>query len=145
HQRKRAPHSSIYLAGWSAGAHLAAMALGDPEVAGGLCVSGIYDLEPVRLSSINQTLGLSREDALRESPIHRIPSSSPPLLTAVGGGELPEFKRQAHAYFAARQSRALAGDLVELPSMHHYAMLDQFADEHSPLLARLRALASLRT
>ena len=46
----------IYLAGWSAGGHLAATALDHPAVKGGLAVSGIYDLEPIRLCYLNDKL-----------------------------------------------------------------------------------------
>ena len=40
----------IYVAGWSAGGHLTAMCLRESAVRGGMAVSGIFDLEPVRLA-----------------------------------------------------------------------------------------------
>jgi arylformamidase len=44
----------IVVSGWSAGGHLTAMALSHPMVAAGLAISGIYDLEPIRHSYLNQ-------------------------------------------------------------------------------------------
>src|SRR6202008_3266091 len=38
----------VILSGWSAGAHLTAMALDHPVVAAGLAISGVYDLGPIR-------------------------------------------------------------------------------------------------
>ena len=40
----------LYVGGWSAGGHLAAMLMDEPLVAGGLAVSGLFDLEPIRLA-----------------------------------------------------------------------------------------------
>jgi len=40
----------VFVAGNSAGGHLTAMAMQDARVAGGLAISGIYDLEPIRLN-----------------------------------------------------------------------------------------------
>src|SRR5580692_6725912 len=48
----------IVVSGWSAGGHLTAMALAHPQVRGGLAISGIYDLEPIRQSYLNVKLGL---------------------------------------------------------------------------------------
>src|SRR5215217_4600613 len=43
----------IVLSGWSAGAHLVAMALDHPHVAAGLAISGVYDLGPIRDTGLN--------------------------------------------------------------------------------------------
>ena len=70
----------FYLAGHSAGGHLAAMALatqwptfGLPEdVIKGVCaISGVFDLEPIRLCYLNEVVGLDADEARRNSPIHQ--------------------------------------------------------------------------
>jgi arylformamidase len=48
----------LYVSGWSAGGHLAAMLMDEPLVAGGLAISGLFDLEPIRLCYLNEKLGL---------------------------------------------------------------------------------------
>src|SRR5271169_4813082 len=48
----------LYVSGWSAGGHLAAMLMNEAPVAGGLAISGLFDLEPIRLSYLNEKLGL---------------------------------------------------------------------------------------
>ena len=58
----------LFASGWSAGGHLTAMAMSHPAVRGGLAISGIYDLEPMRLSYINDKLRLDEAEARRNSP-----------------------------------------------------------------------------
>ena len=59
----------IYVSGHSAGGHLTAMTIGLGVVRGGLAVSGLYDLAPIRLSYLNAKLGLDASEARRNSPI----------------------------------------------------------------------------
>jgi arylformamidase len=110
----------MYLSGTSAGAHLVAMALvPEPaqdftianEIAGATLLSGIYDLEPVRRSYINQALGLDRAAALRNSPVWRLPQRLPPVVLARGGNETEEFVRQHDLMGAALRRRT---DVVEI-------------------------------
>jgi arylformamidase len=60
----------LYVAGWSAGGHLTAMLMDEPLVAGGLAISGLFDLEPIRLSYLNDKLGLDAEQARRNTLLH---------------------------------------------------------------------------
>ena len=50
----------IVVSGWSAGGHLTSMALSHPKVRGGMAISGIYDLEPIRHSYLNENCGPTR-------------------------------------------------------------------------------------
>src|SRR3984893_6799848 len=59
----------VFVAGHSAGGHLTAAAMSDPRVAGGLAISGIYDLEPIRLNYLNDKLRLDTDRAMRNRPI----------------------------------------------------------------------------
>jgi acetyl esterase/lipase len=51
-----ARHEGIVVSGWSAGGHLTSMALSHPKVRAGMAISGIYDLEPIRHSYLNEKL-----------------------------------------------------------------------------------------
>jgi acetyl esterase/lipase len=55
----------LYVAGHSAGGHLTAMTMPLAEVRGGIAISGIYDLEPIRLNYLNEKLGLDAAEAER--------------------------------------------------------------------------------
>ncbi|NOX68967.1 MAG: alpha/beta hydrolase [Gammaproteobacteria bacterium] len=97
----------IFLSGSSAGAHLTMMMLltdwtrfGLPENAiKGVCaVSGIYDLEPIRLSYVNELLGLDHQEAQANSPIQQAIRNRCPVILAYGDNETEEFKRQTDDY-----------------------------------------------
>ena len=51
----------FHLIGWSAGAHLVASVLDQANVKGGFCISGVYDLEPIRNCYVNDKLRLNHE------------------------------------------------------------------------------------
>src|SRR5207253_7356696 len=78
----------VFVAGNSAGGHLTAMAMSDPRVAGGVAISGLFDLEPIRLSYLNDKLRLDPAEAARNSPILTLPSRAAPLIVTVGLDEL---------------------------------------------------------
>src|SRR5712675_665558 len=79
----------IVVSGWSAGGHLTAMALSNPNVRGGMAISGIYDLEPIRHSYLNVKLGLDEAMSRRNSPMLMGGGAPKPLSLAVGSAELP--------------------------------------------------------
>ncbi|APU17285.1 alpha/beta hydrolase [Actinoalloteichus fjordicus] len=112
----------IHLAGSSAGAQLVAMALchaalpdgrSPSEVfAGATLLSGVYDLEPIRLSYVNRALGLDAAAARRNSPLHLLPDRLPPLIVARGADETSEFARQHDDMI--RAVRAVGGEVCDL-------------------------------
>lgn len=132
----------IIVSGWSAGGHLAAMMMDEPAVRGGLAISGIFDLEPVRLNYLNDKLQLSQEDVRRLSPLLNIPAHSAPLMLACGAAELPELQRQSEAYAAARAQAALPGRLVCLPLLNHFTVLDELARADGALTQLVKEIAT---
>jgi acetyl esterase/lipase len=128
----------MVVSGWSAGGHLAAMSMEEPGIIGGLAISGIFDLEPIRLSYINRKLGLSEQDAARLSPLGR-PLSARPLVLAYGMDELPELRRQSEQYAAARAG--LPGRLVPLQGKNHFTVLEELARADGMLTDQVRWLA----
>jgi arylformamidase len=122
----------LFVMGKSSGGHLAgtmvvtdwAAERGVPAdvIKGGLLVSGMYDLEPVRLSFRNGFLGLDEETAMRNSPIHHIPDGGCPLVVGFGSLETDEFQRQGRTFAAAWTERGLPCRLVEMAGRHHYSI-----------------------
>lgn len=123
----------IYLAGHSSGAHLAAMAALEEPVAGVILVSGVYDLEPVRLSARNEYLHLDDAAAARNSPLHALRPGLPPAIVAWGGGELDEFQRASRDCATAWEAQGAPVEQVFIPENNHFDMGDAFADPSSPL------------
>jgi acetyl esterase/lipase len=132
----------IYVSGWSAGGHLTAMSLDEPTVKGGLAISGIYDLEPIRLCYLNQKLQLDANEARRLSPLLHVAPSSTPLILCYGGDELPELQRQSETFAAARASARLPGRLVRLAGHNHFTILEELANPDGALTALFRELVA---
>lgn len=136
----------IHVAGHSAGGHLTAMMLstdwrarGLPAdvVKGGCAISGIYDLEPIRLCYLNADIRLTPEMAARQSPLEQIPASSGPLILTVGGKETNEFLRQQEVYADAWHGAGLPLDIVPMPDDQHFSIVDGFANPANPLFRAL--------
>ena len=131
----------VFVSGHSAGGHLTAMAMTEPRVAGGVAISGIYDLEPIRLNYLNEKLGLDVGEAERNSPMRYLPSRAAPLVVTVGLGELPELVRQSEEYAAAWQGRGLRGLYLPVARHDHFSILEELAQPNGAILAALKDLA----
>src|SRR5205085_11721157 len=101
----------LYVSGHSAGGHLTASTTTLPAVRGALAISGIYDLEPIRLNYLNLKLGLDVAEAERNSPLLHMPPMAGELVVAYGTNELPELCRQSTDYAQAWVERGLSGHL----------------------------------
>jgi arylformamidase len=111
----------IHAAGSSAGAHLLAMALGSDSraasvrLAGVALLSGVYELSLIRRSYVNDALGLTEDDAVRNSPIAFLPLRAAEVLVARGETETDEYVRQQDLMLAALRAaemRSKAGAVV---------------------------------
>lgn len=133
----------IHLSGSSAGAHLVLMALlGDwrpgglhpaDAFAGATLLSGVYDLEPLRLTYVNEPLGLDETAAHRMSPIHHLPDRLPRLIVARGGAETDEFCRQHDQLVEAALSRALEVRDLRIQHRNHFDITFDLGDPASTL------------
>ncbi len=133
----------IFVAGWSAGAHLTALTLAQPGVRGGLAISGIYDLEPMHACYINDKLQLDADAVRTLSPLQQPAAARSPLIVACGGGELAEMQRQSEIYAVARTEAGMPGKFVRLPRHDHFTILEELADPGGALTALLRELVAL--
>lgn len=115
---------TIVLSGWSAGGHLTAMCMSHPAVKAGLAVSGIYDLEPIRLCYVNDKLRLDNAEALRNSPLKNGMNFNKPLVVAYGKAELPELQRQSEEFGGKAGAKVLG-----LAGHDHFTILEEFAPQ----------------
>ncbi|PYM03937.1 MAG: hypothetical protein DMD82_15840 [Candidatus Rokuibacteriota bacterium] len=144
----------LFVSGHSAGGHLAAMLMSTdwPAFAGlpadvitaGCGISGLYDLEPIRLCYLNADLRLGPEQARRNSPIHTVPARSGPLLLAVGGLEGAEYHRQTDELALAWQKRGLACEVMDMAGQNHFTIADQLTDPASELSRAILRQMGLR-
>lgn len=127
----------IVISGSSAGAHLAAMCclrgwkddadlpVGAPAAA--VLVSGIYDLQPLIGTSINEALSLDVDSSRAISPQLLDLNGFPPTIISWGEIETSAFKRQSLAF--ADALNALGARYlppIEIPARNHFdVILDQ--------------------
>jgi len=139
----------IFVSGHSAGGHLTAMMMatdwpafanGLPAdlVKGGCAISGIYDLEPIRLGFMQETLGFTAEQVARNSPLGLAPATGAPLIVAVGGGESEEFLRQSDTFAAAWKNKGVPCEMMVRADLNHFTILGEFADPESGLTRAVR-------
>jgi arylformamidase len=117
---------SCVLSGWSAGGHLTALALAHPFVAAGFSISGVFDLEPIRHSYVNDKLHLDAEEARTLSPAKQawLPK---PIVLAYGTSELDELQRQSRDYAKRLGAIGQAALVRSLPDHDHFSILEEFA------------------
>jgi len=137
------------------GAHLAAMLMAAvwpafaPDlpadlVKAGILLSGIYDLAPVlHAEFVNVDLKLTADDVGLLSPAGMPQASRAPFITAAGGLESDEFKRQT-VLIGSRWQQNHCAEIL-LPAANHLTICDALATPGQPLCEATRQLlADLR-
>jgi arylformamidase len=132
----------ISISGHSAGGHLVAMLLATnwsdfdapaDVVKAGCAISGLYDLEPIRLCYLNEVLKLSPEVARRNSPVCLAPERPTPLILVVGGAEGSEYHRQADDLAAAWRAHGVPVEVLDLAGHDHFSIVAELESPFSPL------------
>ena len=139
--------SRITVSGHSAGGHLVAMLLatewsrfGAPAdvIKAGCALSGLYDLEPIRLCYLNDVLGLTPEAARRNSPVHLKPTGRAPLVLTVGADEGPEYHRQTNDLAATWRAHGASIDIVDASGLNHFSIVAKLERPDSALARAIR-------
>jgi arylformamidase len=130
----------IGVSGWSAGGHLTAMALSHPKVKAGLGISGIYDLEPIRHSYLNDKLGLNEAMSRRNSPIVQADGPMKPLSLVVGSAELPLLRRQTADFACYRAKLGLPVTYEEIAGADHFTIMNEMASPRGRITLLIRQL-----
>jgi acetyl esterase/lipase len=129
----------IVLSGWSAGAHLVAMALDHPRVHAGLAISGVYDLAPIRDTGLNNALKLTDEEIARLSPL-RLPVTNKRLDIAYGSNELPALVCDSIDLHEKRMAAQAPGKLIPVEGADHFTILEALRRPDGILVEAARRL-----
>jgi arylformamidase len=127
----------LVASGWSAGGHLTAMAMLNRHIKGGVAISGIYDLEPIRHSYLNVKLGLDEAMSKRNSPMLLTHDVKPMALT-VGGAELPLLRQQTADFAGYRAHHGLPVTYEEIPGANHFTIMDEMAKPAGRITTMIR-------
>ena len=138
----------LYVSGHSAGGHLTAEMMAtdwskvdaqipNDYVKGGCPISGVFDLEPLVTTSINEKAGLDVESAKRNSPMFREPVSTGPIILAVGGDESSAFYEQSDRLQAKWGVKLESTVRINLDGCHHMGAVEELAKPGSLLLTEI--------
>jgi len=129
-----------FITGHSSGAHLAGVTLvtdwvsdyGLPPdvIKGGLLVSGMYDLKPVRLSKRSEYVKFTDEIEEKLSSQRYLDKLNAPVIIAYGTHETPEFQRQSRAFAAAVKAAGKPVELIVGAGFNHFEMQETFANPY---------------
>ncbi len=142
----------VHVIGHSAGGHLAAMmmatdwtryALPAGTIKSATCVSGLYDLAPLRLVEQIRELCIDAGEVERLSPARLSPPVRGHLVVAVGDAESDEFKRHTAELASSWRKRGIRVANPAIPGRHHFDVLDALIDPtaalHKAAMAAIRA------
>ena len=142
----------IYIGGHSSGGHLCGVALvtdwekdfGVPAsiVKGGLCISGMFELTPVRLSWRRTYVDFTDTTVEAMSSSRHIDRIVASVTVAYGSLETPDFQRQSRDFAAALRASGKSLELIEGKNYTHAAMAELFGHPYGP--AGRAALAMMK-
>ena len=130
----------IVVSGWSAGGHLTSMALSHPKVRAGMAISGIYDLEPIRHSYLNEKLKADEAVSRRNSPMMMADGPLKPLSLVVGSAELPLLRKQTADFAGHRAKHGLPVTYEEIPGANHFTILQEMMSPKGRITTLIRQL-----
>lgn len=133
----------LLVAGHSAGAHLGACALDADDgwhAHGYLGVSGIYDLEPLRHTSVNADIRLDAREARMMSPRWQTAKRPTRHLLTAGGAETLGFRNQSLEYANHLTAQACHAQTMIVPGRTHFDILDELANPATALFQATHAL-----
>ncbi len=141
----------ISVCGHSAGAQIASRMLetdwskyGDTPadvIKGAVLISGLYDLEPIRLSATNKDVRMSADDAVRESPMERTIRRKVPTFISCGSIDNAEFCRQSRDFAQNLKRQSYPVDYAEAEGHNHFSILEALGDAKHMLGSKMVAIA----
>jgi len=134
--------SRLYIGGHSSGGHLCGVTLvtdwqkdfGLPAdiIKGGLCMSGMYDMKPVRLSRRGSYVRFTDEMEQAMSSQRHLDLLRAPVTVTYGTNETPEFQRQSRDFAAAVRAAGKPVELIEAADYNHFEMMESLGNPYGP-------------
>jgi arylformamidase len=132
----------FYIGGHSSGGHLCGVTLvtdwqkefGLPPdmIKGGLCMSGMYDMKPVRLSKRSTYVKFTDEIEEAMSSQRHLALLRAPIVVTYGTNETPEFQRQSRDFAAAVKTAGKPVQLIEATGYNHFEMAESLGHPFGP-------------
>jgi arylformamidase len=130
----------LFVSGHSSGAHLTGcalitdwqkdFALPPNFIKGGLLVSGMYDLKPVRLSKRSKYVNFTDDIEQALSSQRHLGMLNAPIIVAYGTCETPEFQRQSRHFAAAVKAAGKPVELIVGEGFNHFEMQETYGNPY---------------
>jgi arylformamidase len=144
----------IFVCGSSAGAHLSMMMLQTrwsdyvanhkENIVKGVCaVSGIYDLQPLLSTYVNDALKMDASEAEANSPLLLPLPNAVPIIIAFGANETSEFKRQSQVMAERLRAHGFAVEYKQIDARNHFDVIVDLCDKSSWLSQQTFSLMEL--
>jgi arylformamidase len=120
----RAAHGisgQVIISGWSAGAHLATLAMAHDLVSAGLLISGVYELGPIRDTCLNEKLRLTDAEIETLSPL-RLPVVPKPAVITYGAVELQALVDDSKKLHEKRLAGHAPSTLLSIEGADHFTI-----------------------
>lgn len=139
---------NISAIGHSAGAHLIACAI-SPDLSGeddsrllkhpvkSILIGGIYDLEPICHTYVNEPLGLDPESAREVSPLYHSPDPAVEIVIIYAERETDEFIRQSREYAQHCLGVSHHLQIIQVDERHHFDVMFDIADSETSLFQKI--------
>lgn len=138
----------VHVYGHSAGGHLTAMmaATDWPAFEAGLPtdmlksatpISGLFDLAPILLISVNNDVHLDEAAVARLSPAKLAPGHDVAMTIAAGGAETDEFRRQSRILHEAWGGTLSRAEHVESDGKNHFTVMESMTEPGNGLTRRI--------
>src|SRR6476661_9945893 len=134
--------SRFFVGGHSSGGHLCGQALvtdwqkefGLPAdfIKGGLCMSGMYDMKPVRLSKRGSYIKFDDDMEEKMSSLRHLDLLRTPVVATYGSNETPDFQRQNRDFVTAVKAAGKPAEIVEGKNYNHFEMNESLANPYGP-------------
>ena len=105
-----------------------------------MAISGIYDLEPIRHSYLNEKLRADEATSRRNSPMMQEGGPSKPLSLVVGSAELPLLRKQTADFAGHRARYGLPVTYEEIPDANHFTIMYEMMSPRGRITTLIRQL-----
>src|SRR5262249_12635312 len=132
----------LYIGGHSSRRHLCGGTLGTDWqqdfglpadiIQGGLCMSGIYDMKPVRRSRRGSYARFTDKMEQAMSSQRHLDQLRAPVTVTYGTNERPEFQRQNRDFAAAARAAGKPVELIEAADYNHLEMMESLGNPYGP-------------
>jgi arylformamidase len=132
--------AQLYVGGHSSGGHLCGVVmvtdwqkdfgLAPDIIKAGMCMSGMYEMDPVALSARRNYVKFT--DAMKDSmsAIRHIDRLHAPITVTYGTFETPDFQRQSREFAAAVKAQGKPVRLIEAPNTAHLEMCESLGNPY---------------